>query len=152
VKDRIEVLHPFLKIGRGDSVVDNGGAGGILCAIDPQTGVVTHTGDENGNVFEVHPETGEQIIGFTIPRWNEVSDLVKELAQITPSNRYTGWDIALSNDGWVLVEANARGQFIGWQLTTQVGFKEEICHYLMEISGRKYSKLVARMKKGRHES
>ena len=145
MNDRIEILPPFLKLGRKDSVVDNGGVGGILCAFDINTGKVTHTGDEYGCRFTVHPETNEEIIGFTIPRWDEAVALVKELAMITPSNRYTGWDLALTENGWVLVEANARGQFIGWQLTTQVGFKREICKLLLEISEKKYGKLVNRL-------
>lgn len=144
MNDRVEVLHPFLKIGRGDSVVDNGGAGGILCTINAD-GVVDYTGDELGRSFDVHPETGEQIVGFCIPRWNEVIEMVKELALVTPTNRYTGWDVALSKDGWVLVEANARGQFVGWQIPSQKGFRREICSLLMEISEKKHGKLVTRL-------
>lgn len=143
--DRIEVIHPFLKIGRGGAVVDNGGAGGILCVFDPVTGEVTHTGDELGRKFEVHPETGEKIIGFTIPRWEEAIAFVKELAMITPSNRYTGWDLALTEKGWILVEANARGQFVGWQIPTQIGFKRELCGLLLEISKKRYSGMVAKL-------
>ena len=33
---------------------------------------------------------------------------------VTPSNRWTGWDIALNKDeNWVMVEGNARGNFRG---------------------------------------
>ena len=39
-EDRTEVIHPILRCGRGSAVVDNGGAGGICCAIDVETGIV----------------------------------------------------------------------------------------------------------------
>ena len=145
MNDRIEIVHPFLRVGRGDSVVDNGGAGGLLCAIDPATGTVTHTGDELGRKFAVHPETGEPIIGFVIPKWEEAKTLARELAMVTPSNRYSGWDLALTDDGWVMVEGNARGQFVGWQIPTQVGFKQEICSLLLEISPKKYKKMISKL-------
>lgn len=37
--DRTVIFHPNLRIGRGDSVVDNVDAGGILAAVDSATGV-----------------------------------------------------------------------------------------------------------------
>ena len=75
------------------------------------------------------------IIGQTIPRWQEAKDLVAELAKIVPDNHYTGWDLALTDMGWVLVEANRRGQFI-WQIPTQVGFRKEINRILKQLNVR----------------
>ncbi len=124
--DDIDVIHPFLRVGRGDAVVDNGGAGGILCSVDPVSGTITHTADETGATFDIHPETGKRLIGFAIPRWNEAVALAKELATVIEGNRYTGWDLALTDDGWIMVEGNARGQYVGWQIPTQVGFRREL--------------------------
>ena len=58
--------------------------------------------------------------------------LVQELANVVPSNRYTGWDLALTEDGWLLVEANARGQFIS-QIPDGKGIKEQFDRYLEEL-------------------
>lgn len=92
--DDVIVFHPFMRIGQGGKSVDNGGAGGIICSVDVELGKLTAAADEHGNQFEVHPNSNEQIIGFTIPKWEEAKAFVKELAQVVPSNRYTGWDIA----------------------------------------------------------
>ena len=131
--DRIEIIHPFFRVGRGDSVVDNAGAGGIIVALDAETGITIAAADEKGKEYIVHPETGYDLIGYQIPRWNEAVELVKELAQVVPTNRYTGWDVALTDDGWVMVEGNARGQFV-WQIATKVGFKEEIERIMKELN------------------
>ena len=61
---------------------------------------------------------------------------MKELAQVTPENRYTGWDCALTEHGWVMVEANRQGQFV-WQIPLQQGCREEMDLILAGI-GLKY--------------
>lgn len=134
--DETIIVHPFMRIGQHGKSVDNGGAGGIICAVDVDTGKLFAAADESGNTFDVHPESREMIIGFEIPFWDEAKKLVKELATVVPDNRYTGWDVALTSEGWKLVEANRRGQFI-WQIPMQVGFRKEI-NSILKRMGRKY--------------
>lgn len=136
VGGEINIVHPFLRIGQHGNHVDNAGSGGIICALDAETGIVFAAADEHGNRFEKHPDTGEEIIGFTVPRWEEAKKIVKELAEIKPDNHYTGWDLSLTDSGWILVEANRRGQFI-WQIASQVGFRDEVNYYLKQL-GLKY--------------
>ena len=114
-----KVIIPFswMRLGRGTSCMDNVSSGGISCLIDVDSGVIIHASDKKGAFFVSHPDTGKQIIGFKMPRWEEAKTLVNELAAVVPSNRFTGWDLALTDNGWVLVEANARGQFDSPQLT-----------------------------------
>lgn len=119
------IFHPFLRVGRGDSVVDNAGAGGIICALDETSGTVIAARDERGNEYTIHPETGIQLLGFKIPQWEHAVETAKQLAQVVPSNRYTGWDLALTDSGWIMVEGNARGQFV-WQYSTLEGCRSEI--------------------------
>ena len=97
--------------------MDNVSSGGISCLIDVDSGVIIHASDKKSAFFVSHPDTGKQIIGFKMPQWEEAKTLVNELAAVVPSNRFTGWDLALTDNGWVLVEANARGQFDSPQLT-----------------------------------
>lgn len=130
--DRTVIFHPNLRVGRGDSVVDNAGAGGILAPVDPATGRVIAAGDKKGIFYKVHPETGAQLEGFEVPCWQDAVEVVRKLAQVVPSNRCVGWDLALSKSGWVLVEANSRGQW-GGQFVLQQGFRREIETYLKEL-------------------
>ncbi len=130
--DRVEIVHPFLRVGKGGSITDNAGSGGIICAVDSESGIVTATADEFGNTYDIHPDTNVALLGLQVPRWNEAVELVKELAQIVPDNRYCSWDLALTDNGWSMVEVNAKGQFI-WQYATKVGFRSEINNLLSEL-------------------
>lgn len=119
----IEILYPFIKFGTGGNFVDNGGRGGIICSIEPTTGSIIAAIDESPKHYSKHPDTGQQLIGFNIPKWNEVVTLAKELAEVLPEVRYVGWDLALTDNGWVMVEGNEKGMFIGFQLPTHTGFR-----------------------------
>lgn len=123
-KDGIKIMYPFMRTGCGDSFVDNAGSGGVLAVIDPTTGKTIAACDENGNDYEVHPDSGKQIVGFTIPQWEEAVSMAKELAMVLPDVKYTGWDLALTNKGWVMVEGNNRGQFL-WQYALHRGCRSE---------------------------
>ncbi len=123
--EQLHTIACFIKIGRGESVVDNGGAGGFLAAIDEATGKITTPGKtEYGEVIEVHPDTGIPLVGFQIPEWEELLKLVKELPTVLPEQKYVGWDLALSETkGWVLVEGNSGGQFVGPQISKGQGIR-----------------------------
>jgi hypothetical protein len=120
----VEVIASFFRMGRSGSIVDNAGAGGIFGTIDIEAGTVIAVADELGNDYTNHPDTGAQIVGFVIPHWEEAKTLAKELATVVKGNRYAGWDLALTEHGWIMVEGNARGQFV-WQIPTQKGFLDE---------------------------
>ena len=129
--DRVDVVHPFFRTGQGKSITDNAGSGGIICPLD-SNGIVVAAADEFGNSFTIHPDTKKELIGFQMPRWDEAVELVKELALFVPTNRYCSWDLALTENGWALVEANAKGQFV-WQYATHIGFREELKLIMKEL-------------------
>ena len=130
--EKIEVVHPFFRVGQGNSITDNAGSGGIICALDVNSGIVIATADEFGHKFAKHPDTGIELIGFKLPQWDQAVKLVQKLAKKVPDNRYCSWDLALTDKGWDLVEVNARGQFV-WQYATKLGFKQEIESILAEL-------------------
>lgn len=124
--NEIKVIHPVLRVGQGKSIVDNAGAGGIVCGIDMDTYKICATMDELGNIYDKHPDTGVDFIGFEVPEFAKALEMARELARIVPTTRYVGWDLALSDKGWVLIEANADGMFVTWQLVYQKGFRTEM--------------------------
>lgn len=120
----IEVIWPCLRIGRGENIVDNAGAGGIFGAIDVRTGCIIKASDEYHHSFETHPDTGKQIVGFQIPRWEEACEMAKRLATVIPDCHFVGWDLALTEKGWVMVEGNY-GPLLLYQIALGQGIRKE---------------------------
>lgn len=48
------------------------------------------------------------------------------MASIMPSVKMIGWDLAHTDEGWVLIEANERSQIVGPQITMNIGVKKEL--------------------------
>lgn len=103
-------MYGMLRTGRNGNVVDNASNGGIAAEIDLDTGIVISDGYTKTHLehFECHPDTGVRYKGFQIPRWNEVLPMVEEMHKICPVSKLVGWDLALTNDGWVLIEGNGK--------------------------------------------
>lgn len=121
----LHILQPFFRTGRKGAYVDNTGAGGVFAAIDEKDGTVITDGyDESGNRYEKHPDSHIQYHGWKIPKWDELLDLVGEVHRSLSSiHHYVGFDFALTDDGWVLIEGNW-GQFTG-QYCTHRGVRKE---------------------------
>ena len=104
-KDYFNVCYAALRIGRGGSVVDNASSGGLISGIDLETGqLITDAVSTSGDMYTHHPDTGVCFKGFKIPMFKEALELVKEAGMLIDG--YTGWDVAISEDGPVLIEAN----------------------------------------------
>ncbi len=123
----VHIFFPFMRMGQNDMIVDNVSAGGIMASIDPETGILRTNGvDESNNEYVSHPNTGITIKGFKIPQWKEAVDLAKELACVVPTNRYIGWDLALTDNGWVMVEGNSSAQMGLHQFCDLKGMRKDL--------------------------
>ncbi len=120
----------FFRTGRGGSFVDNAGAGGVFADVDENTGVVITDGvDEMGNFYPVHPTSGLRFQGSRIPAWQEMVDTCIEMAESIPTVKFIGWDLAYTEDGWVMIEGNAGAQVGVYQMPTVEGIREKMERY-----------------------
>lgn len=104
-EDHLEIPYAMIRIGSGGSSVDNFTTGGMVAAIDMEKGVVcTDAVNVNGDCFASHPDTGTEINGFEIPMFFEAIELARKAA--SGIYGYVGWDVALSDHGPLLIEAN----------------------------------------------
>ena len=117
------VLDTFLRVGRKDSFVDNGGSGGIFVHLNPAEGITdSHGIDERGFVYELHPDHSYRFCGISMPLWNEAVKTAKKAALTIPGARYVGWDIVCTEDKrWIIVEGNSMTMYIGQQATVGIG-------------------------------
>jgi hypothetical protein len=108
--------YPFIaaavqRIGtRKSAPVDNWTRGGLSAEIDLQCGTIGHavTYPASGKLEwqAKHPETGAQIEGVTIPRWQEVCSEILQIAGSLPYLPYIGWDVVVTTDGFAILEGN----------------------------------------------
>ncbi|NLZ75878.1 MAG: hypothetical protein GX914_05175 [Erysipelotrichia bacterium] len=105
-EDKLHFICVCFRIGNS-GFVDNFHNGGMLAPVDIETGtVMNHAVDRYKNLYVNHPQTGYQIKGFKFPDWKEALEMCEKASHITPEVRYVGWDVAFSNKGPLLIEAN----------------------------------------------
>ncbi len=105
----IEIVSATLKTGgQAGSFIDNMHGGGIGAQVDIETGIVSTFGfDYSGNRYARHPISGAQFIGINIPNWSKAISLVKEAHSRVDESRIIGWDVAITEDGADIIEANS---------------------------------------------
>ncbi len=136
----VKVFCPWFKTGCGDAVIDNAAAGGLIAAVDADTGIVISDGGGEQMRFERHPDSGIPFKGFQIPKWEALCDMVKACSSRFPGLPVIGWDVALSADrGWQIVEANSTGGINGVQLSTGEGILRNMTE-ILEWEDRLYGK------------
>ena len=107
-KDNIpHVMYAILRIGMEGMSVDNVGSGGIYTVLSKE-GVIDHPcwSDKTISTYVNHPSSGMKLTGFQIPYFEEVLELCRKAAKVEPHVRYVGWDIAITENGPVIVEGN----------------------------------------------
>lgn len=107
------LLRASWKIPSGQTVADNfWRVGNMLGGIDVETGsvnrVVRRTPTELEQVHE-HPVTGTSFDGLKFPHWEQMRAVVMRGASAMPSCHFQGWDVALTDQGPVLIELEGDG-------------------------------------------
>lgn len=59
-----------------------------------------------GNFYVCHPSTNVKVLGFEIPNFDKLVNWVKILAARNSKAKLVGWDIAITNNGFELIEGN----------------------------------------------
>lgn len=98
-------LQAILKIGNG-GVIDNFSNGGMYTYLDENGTVFVEAIDRDDNIYYEHPISHSKIVGFKVPMFQDAINLVKECAKVIPEVSYVGWDVAISENGPVIVEGN----------------------------------------------
>lgn len=125
IENECEFIGAVLRMGVGDTVIDNYSAGGIVGAIDEKAGIVLDDAEDAiGKRYKVHPTSQVKIKGFIIPNWKKVIDFVQECAQKYPL-KYVAWDIAIREKDCVLIEANPNGMANVIQIAGAKGRKKQ---------------------------
>jgi len=113
---RVSILFFMIKVLAGRTLTDNfsmGTTGNLIAFGDVETGVLRgavalHPSGSGMTTIDRHPITGVPFDGFQLPSWPEAIALVKAAQRCFAGLGTLGWDVALTDDGPKLIEANAR--------------------------------------------
>jgi len=135
------ILHTVWKVPAARNMADNFWRdGNRLAAIDSDTGVVLRVvGHEEGVPQELdsHTPAAAELLGRTLPDWEAVIDVCTRGARLFSPLKFQSWDIALTDDGPVVVEFNPGSAFNLSQLATGRGFlTDEFLEFLGECGCR----------------
>src|SRR5690606_26567083 len=107
---QVEVIGAVLRISV-DAPIDNYSAGNLAAEIDIASGKVISGGIRKRSSCDVyhhiHPITKKAILGFQLPFWPEILAAVKKAALIFPQVKSVGWDIAVTENGPLIIEGNS---------------------------------------------
>lgn len=120
-----------LRIGREGNHVDNWAKGGIFVGIDMEKGTLKDRGflrPKCGTTLFSHPDTDVVFKDYVIPYYKEAERLAVEAHKMFYRCYTLGWDIAITEKGPVIIEANSL-----WELSlvqaSHGGLKNQIGKY-----------------------
>ena len=104
-----KIMQTYMRIGSSKSgYTDNVGYGGICAKIDIGTGRYYCPEQLRNHKFTpcpVHPDTGVKIEGV-VPNWDYMCNGVLNICKFMPELEYLGFDIAITDDGFKIIEIN----------------------------------------------
>lgn len=125
-----QIVYASQKLISSGNLTDNfdgGHTGNFLAAVDISSGVLGRCygkkpGDDYllSHVIE-HPDTGMTISGWRVPMWDEVKEMAKAAALEMKIQPVLGFDVAITNSGPMILEANNNWSFSIPQITHNVG-------------------------------
>ena len=103
------VLSALMRFGIGNTFTDNTHTGGFYISLNLETGKLQGVGRqdvvEGGKEVTHHPDSQVALDGFQIPFYKEAFELALQAVNAMP-NRIVGWDVAITNQGPLLIEGN----------------------------------------------
>jgi hypothetical protein len=112
----VSILFFMIKVLAGRTLTDNfsmGTTGNLIAFGNVETGVLRgavtlHPCGSGMTTIDRHPVTAVPFDGFQLPWWPEAVALVKVAQRCFRELSTLGWDVALTDEGPKLIEANAR--------------------------------------------
>jgi hypothetical protein len=119
----VEVINAYIRTSFQNHYVDNIGSGGCRIGIDLHNGKLEDFGYMSlkyggMKLPSEHPLTHTKFHFIEIPYFKEALQLVTMAAKYIPSIRLVGWDVAISENGPILIEGNSDYDVAGTDLMT----------------------------------
>ena len=120
------VLYAVWKIPSPRAMSDNfWQSGSMLAQVDGQGQVGkawTGTGLD-GRFIDTHPVSGARFDTVQVPQWDKLCTLASDAHALFPEFGIIGWDMAITADGPVIIEANDNPYHALWQMPEGRGIR-----------------------------
>ncbi|MFW5803679.1 MAG: sugar-transfer associated ATP-grasp domain-containing protein [bacterium] len=130
--DNLEICSSFIKWPIEGSVSDNMDNGSIGVGININNGILLAEGmtvkgsvNKNGEKILAHPVSNKKFENFSIPYWKDIIYLLKILHKTFYNLKFIGWDIAITDNGPVIIEGNSVGDVFWEQLISDTYFDKK---------------------------
>jgi putative polysaccharide biosynthesis protein len=117
--DTPRVLYTVWKIPSPDAMSDNfWQSGSMIAQVDAhgQVGACKIGTGLDARFIETHPVSGVRFDMVQVPQWDAVQQVASEAHALFPEFGIIGWDMAITPDGPVIIEANDNPYHALWQL------------------------------------
>ncbi len=137
-KESAKVLSVILRMGVGDTKVDNSSSGGMTVGVSMDGKLKKFACSEKRKMLEQHPTSKIVFEGYELPSFDKVKELVLKASCMVPHFRMVAWDVSVLEDGTpVLIEANLYdGQLDSHQIHNGPLFGEDTKKILDEVFGK----------------
>lgn len=144
-KGEAKAIFPVLRIPSRDNITDNfssGLSGNLVAPINITTGELgfarISTSRKYPEIKDIskHPDTGSIILKRKVPLWHETLQLVLDAQTKTHELPTLGWDVAITDDGPMIVEANAAYCVELLQVAYDRGLRTEFKSLFLNCSSR----------------
>ena len=138
VRGNVNIFCIMARIGNSINLQDNFHQGGSGVLIDTEKGVLVGNAiNKDMEEFEVHPVSKIKFDGFKIPYFKEITELCKNAALRFPKTIVIGWDVAITDNGPIIIEANNGPGFDLPQVLMKKGTKYMLENIQKEINQKK---------------
>jgi glutathione synthase/RimK-type ligase-like ATP-grasp enzyme len=128
---KCRIIYAVMRIPAAGNVHDNfsaGASGNLIAAVHPSTGKLSRAwGRKHGSSsrlldsFARNPVTGTSIEGVQVPMWQEVHAVLSRATTAFSQLPCLGWDLAITGQSVIVIEANSNPDLFGGQACTGVG-------------------------------
>jgi hypothetical protein len=125
-----EVIGAVFRMSIGRNVtVDNFHAGGIAANVELDTGRLSRATNMGSDArlgwLSSHPDTGAKIEGRPLPLWADAKALAIAAHRHFDDRVVVGWDIAILDDGPIVIEGNGNPDLDILQRFMRTGFRHQ---------------------------
>ena len=134
----VKFYSSIIRIGVGNTKVDNASQGGIFCGINDDGSLKDTAYRLTGESFKSHPDNGTTFSGYKLVGYDKARELIEKAHPMVPSFRMISWDIVIDESGEAhILEANfAKGGLNSHQLSNGPLFGEDTKKILDEVFGK----------------